>query len=149
MKREDLKEIKLLTKRFEDEFKHFELKQFTDFDGNLIYNRFQDYLKNGAESIFTLDKPKNFKPTKWLRNPRQPMIWLSTEINPNGITGKNDMGRTYTIDFVFRCDTREKFKKTWCNDSEYLKFYSYGRTIDEIINEFKLFTQKYKFTDLF
>lgn len=148
MKKEDLKEIKLLTKRFETEFKHLELKQFTDFDGNLIYNRFQDYLRNGAQTIFTLKQPKKFKPTKWLRNPGCPMIFLSSSINPNGITGKNDIGRTYDINFIFKCDTREKFKKTWCNDSEYLKFYSYGRTIDEIINEFKTFTQTNKFTNL-
>ena len=63
-------------------------------------------------------------------------LWLSTQVNPCGITGPDDIGRTYTIHAEFVGGVREYRCKHW-DDRAYAKAYSYGRTVEEAIEDFK------------
>jgi hypothetical protein len=70
-----------------------------------------DYLGYGAKCIYTTKE--NF------------MIWLSTEINPNGITTAGEIGRTYTITYEHIWDKNQR------------KFHAYATSIDSLINKFR------------
>ena len=127
-KSEDLKMIAEFTKIFKERF------------GNIIEKSnheevFRDYIGYGAESLFSINKPKNFKETKYLKNLSSHLLWLDTSINPNGITGAHDIGRTYTIKCECIADVREKFKHNFYRTS-YVQFYKYARTIEEVIESF-------------
>ena len=129
MENQDLQEIKKFTNSFEKSFKdRLFLKTYR-------LNTLQDYIGRGAESIYTNQKPENFKETKWRKNPNDGMLWISTDINPNGITSKEDIGRTYTIKFEQTYDERRKYARDWGVGMIY-KFYAYGRSIEEVINKF-------------
>lgn len=129
MENQDLHEIIKFTNSFELKFKdRLSLKPYR-------LNTLQDYIGRGAESIYTNPKPKIFKETKWSKNPNDGMLWISTDINPNGITSKEDIGRTYTIKFEQTFDERRKYARDWQVGLIY-KFYAYGRTIEEVINKF-------------
>lgn len=130
MKEIDLLEIKKFTEKFEKEFKdRLSLKDYR-------INSFCDYIERGAESIYTNPMPKDFKETKWRKNPKGGMLWISTDINPNGITSKDDIGRTYTIKFEQVFSERRKYARVWHTGSIH-HFYSYGRTIEEVLDKFK------------
>ena len=128
-KEKDIKEIKLFTKEFEKEF-----KDKVDISSYKI-NKFRDYLKYGAVSIYTVPKPKNFKQTKWAKNPQIGMIWISTGINPNGVTSEDDICRTYAIKFEQIFQKRNKYARNFHTDTIH-QFYAYGRTIEEVISKF-------------
>ena len=134
---EDLKMIAEFTKIFKERF------------GNIIEESnseevFRDYIGYGAESLFIINKPKNFKETKHIKNLSTHLLWLDTSINPNGITGVHDIGRTYTIKFECMADVREKFKHSF-NRTSYVKFYKYARTIEEVIKSFDEFLKECDF----
>ena len=129
-KAEDMSEIKKFTDLFEKKFKE---KLSLEIHKR---NSFQDYLGRGAESIYTNPIPKDFVTNKWRKNPRKGMLWIETDINPNGITGKNDIGRTYTIKFEQVFSERRKYARQFGTGMIH-HFYSYGRTIDEILEKFE------------
>ena len=132
---EDLKQIKIFTEAFEKRFK--DVLMLSDYRKN----SFRDYLGYGAESIYTNPKPDDFKETKYRKNPQKGMLWISTDINPNGITGKDDVGRTYTIKFEQVCQERRKYARHFGTGMIH-KFYGYGRTIDEILGKFEAYLEK-------
>jgi len=63
------------------------------------------------------------------------MICLGTEINPNGITGLHDIGRTYTLEIIGKCEIIPYKHKTKM-EYKYFKVYVYGRTIESAIQQF-------------
>lgn len=109
-----------------------------------------DYIKRGAEKIYTLPKPKNPIETKLVSSIGNGMLWLTSDINPNGVTDSTDIARTYTIKFQVMCKSRRKFTRldSWYDDC-YLQFYSYGRTIEEILNKFNCFVESDKFNEIY
>ena len=109
-----------------------------------------DYIKRGAEKIYKLPIPKNTIETKLVSNIGNGLLWLISDINPNGITNSNDIARTYTIKFQVMCKSRRKYTKldAWYDDC-YLQFYSYGRTIEEVLTNFKTFIETDKFNELY
>lgn len=129
MNTEDIKAIEEFTTKFEDRF-----KDVLKAKDNRI-NSFRDYLGYGAESIYTTPIPNDFETTKWRRNPQQGMIWVSTGINPHGVTSEHDIDRTYTIKFEQKCGERRKYGREWHTGTIH-HFYGYGRTIDEILEKF-------------
>jgi len=72
----------------------------------------------------------------------QGMIWLDSEINPNGITCKQDKTRTYTIQVAFY-GNRKYTQRRW-EHGNFIKYYAYALTIDQAIKEFKCWL-KYSF----
>jgi len=133
--REDLQEIDIFTQSFEYFFKErLDLESY-------IKNEFQDYLGSGAQSIYVNPAPKDFKVTKWRKNPKEGMLWLSTSINPNGITGKDDIGRTYDIKFEQKFDERRKYARNWGTGMTH-HFYGYGRTVEEVLEQFEAYLVK-------
>jgi hypothetical protein len=137
MREADIRGIEQLTRNFETKFK--------DLLGIVPYrmNKPMDYISYGAETIYVTPKPKVFKETKWLRYPQRGMIWLSTGINPNGVTSKHDIDRVYTIKFEQRVDERHKYAREW-HTGTIENFYGYGRTIDEILVKFEEYLNKVK-----
>ncbi len=130
MKKEDIKEIEYFTKRFESEFK--DLLDLTPYK----VNKFRDYLGYGADTIYTTPIPKDFKETKWLMLPRKGILWITTDINPNGVTSKFDIDRTYTIKFEQQCEERNRYARNWHTGTIH-HYYAYSRTIDEALTKFK------------
>jgi hypothetical protein len=132
MKVEDIKCNKEFTKRFESQFKdNLKAESYKT-------NSYRDYLGRGAETIYTTPIPKDFKVTKWRNCPQVGMLWLSSSINPNGITSKDDIARTYTIKFEQRCSERIKYAREWGTGTVH-HFYGYGRTIDQVMLEFQTY----------
>ena len=72
----------------------------------------------------------------------QGMIWLGSQINPNGVTCLEDKARTYTIHVVFN-GTRKYTQRKW-EFGNFIKYYAYALTIDRAIKEFKCWL-KYSF----
>ena len=64
------------------------------------------------------------------------MIWLDVGVNPNGITGKDDIGIAYTIHYELKANVRQ-YRCKYFDRVAVLKFYSYGRTPEELIEKFK------------
>jgi len=126
---EDLTTLQTFVDRFDEKyFDALKLKVFTDCTA-------RDYVGYGATKLYTMGKPKNYTDTKYIRNVNSSMIWLTSDINPNGITGKDDIGRTYSIKLEVMCQRRRKYGRNWYDDC-LVRFYGYGRTIDEIMNKF-------------
>jgi len=65
----------------------------------------------------------------------QLMLVLATDINPNGITGKDDIGRTYSIRLSGRA-TIIPYRCRYDHVMEWFKIYVYGRTIEETLKKF-------------
>jgi len=69
----------------------------------------------------------------------QGMIWLESDINPNGVTCKEDKARTYTIHVEFK-GTRKYTQRKW-EHGTFIKYYAYALTIEQAIKEFKCWLQ--------
>jgi hypothetical protein len=103
--------------------------------------KFRGYLKYGANAIYLSEiaipemSEKVGKKVGLLCGRIGGMLWLTSEINPNGITGKNDIGRTFTIQFelkgLMRCTQRR-----W-EDGCFIKFYGYARSMPSIFKQFR------------
>ena len=70
--------------------------------------KFQEHLGNGANAVYVSDimvpkmPDKEQKKKGLIIDKIGGMLWTSSEINPNGITGKHDIGRTFTIHCEFK-----------------------------------------------
>jgi hypothetical protein len=100
------------------------------------------YLGHGADVIYTceLNMPKMAQSTKdkiGIGDSIIGYIWLSSDINPNGITSKDDIGRTYNIHIEFKGRIRIGLR-SWDNNGCFIKCYEYGRTIEEVIEKFQI-----------
>lgn len=120
-KEDDILLIKQFTKAFEEKFKdllHLVVFNYGELDGidEFIYCVDKGVLP-GAQTVYFMHYQENIRE----------MIWLSTEINPNGV-GENLIARTFTIKY-------EKKVKGQLVD----KFYDYSiNSFDEVIEKFEL-----------
>jgi hypothetical protein len=111
-KLDDMYYIEEFSKKFEDLFEYW-----LDFE---VYEdiKFRDYLGYGAEKVYTGEVKigKKMKPY---------MIWIETDINPNGIKGEDDIGRTYVI--------KMEIKVVGYSVSN---FYKYSRNMEDVLEKF-------------
>ena len=128
------KELIRLQKAFFNIFKQYNPRLLEEWSDKPNRNK-------GAYAMYSMDVPKIIKklPDKStvLSQWSQGHFWLKTYINPNGITGKHDIGRTYTIKFSFKGDIRLYRCRTIDRDVEYAGCYCYGRTVAEAILRFQ------------
>jgi hypothetical protein len=138
---QDLNELKKLTQAFETIYTNdLGLKVFEEAKP-------MDYIKHGAIKIYTTQKP-NVNESKYIRHIQGGLIWLSSDINPNGITGLHDIGRTYTIKFEAKCEERIKYGRYWYASSV-VQHYCYGRTVEEALNKFSEYFNKLRFNNFY
>lgn len=64
-------------------------------------------------------------------------IFISTNINPNGIDSTGRIGRTWDISFEAKGSVRAFKTKTWYRDSPLAKFYGYAESKEEILARFE------------
>jgi hypothetical protein len=104
-----------------------------------------DHLDYGATAIYVTEiNVPNMPAAKAKRiglkdKTIQGMLWLESEINPNGVTCKEDKARTYTIHVEFK-GTRKYTQRRW-EDGTFIKYYSYALSIDQAIKEFECWLQ--------
>lgn len=121
-KENDILLIKEFTKAFEDKFKnilHLIIYNYGELDGIEDYKYCVDKgVLPGAETVYSMHYQGNI----------HEMIWLSTEINPNGI-GDNLIARTFSLMY------QKKVKGQLV-----AKFYdSTINSFDEVIEKLELF----------
>lgn len=119
---DDMRYINEFSKKFENKFEF-------RIDLNIERNsQFRSYLGYGADKFYTgeiiIDNLKYYKTKRKIKY----IVRIETDINPAGITGEDDIGRTFTIDFDIKQENRSRNKIP--------DFYGYSRNIDDIINEF-------------
>lgn len=116
----------ILMQEFADKFEtQFEDILDIDYKSNI---RFRTYLGFGADKQYegqlTINNPRYYKTKKTIKY----SIRIETDINPAGITGDDDIGRTFVIDF----DIKQKANRY----TKYPDFYSYQRNIDDVLQQF-------------
>ena len=65
----------------------------------------------------------------------QIMLWLGSDINPNGITCLEDKARAYTISMKVY-GNRRLTQRRW-ERANFLNYYNYALTVEQAIKEFK------------
>jgi hypothetical protein len=146
MKREqiqDLSTLKALNKAFTEEC-------LSQLPACTVYQEVQhkDHLPYGASVIYVSEIPVPAMPAAKAKKiglkdkTIQGMIWLESDINPNGVTCKEDKARTYTIHVEFK-GTRKYTQRKW-EHGTFIKYYAYALTIEQAIKEFKCWL-KYSF----
>lgn len=121
-KEDDILLIKQFTKAFEEKFKdllHLVVFNYGELDGidEFIYCVDKGVLP-GAETVYFMHYQENIRE----------MIWISTEINPNGV-GENLIARTFTINY------EKKVKGQLLS-----RFYKYSIiSYSDVIEKFELF----------
>lgn len=135
-KQQDIREATKLNIAFKEAVKdHLSLTTHKD-------THFQNFLGHGAQALYITELAI---PQMNARTARKcgviggsnirAMIWVTSDINPNGVTGPHDIARTYTINCEFRGHKRQTFK-TW-NDTTFIKYHNYARDIETAVNDFK------------
>lgn len=117
---DDMKLINDFSEKFEDMFEYrLNINEHSE-------PNFRDYLGHGAEKNYTGSITKKLM-TKNVEI--KYIIFLTTDINPNGILSEKDIDRTFNIKFEIQN-----------NNSRYVKqlnnFYGYSRKMDEILERF-------------
>lgn len=64
-------------------------------------------------------------------------VFISTQVNPNGVTGPDDIQRTWTIDFSVCADIIPFKCRTVREDSTLIKYYKYHTDMLESVLAFK------------
>jgi len=138
----DLKETEKLIKAFVSEYGS--IIPITESQA-LKQLEAQEYLGRGASSFngLTLTSSVADKIPVGDTKPRIAYVKLSSDINPNGISGKDDVARTYTISVEIKGKKRLSLR-TYDDDGTYFKVYNFGRTIKEVLEkiEDKMFQLK-------
>lgn len=63
-------------------------------------------------------------------------LYLTSEINPNGITGPEDVGRTWSIIIDIKASVRRYRHKRFEEESLYRR-YMYGRSVEDTVKQLK------------
>lgn len=120
---DDMELIREFSKKFEDLFE-FRLN-LNKFSGP----EFRGYLGYGASVHYfghvELDNPEILKRKVDIKF----NIFLDTDINPNGISGEDDIARTFSIKFEIR-------KNKSRNINRIKGFYGYSRDMEGVLEEF-------------
>ena len=120
---DDMTYINEFSKKFED---LFEFRLNLDTTTN---TRFKSFIGYGADKNYTGDIILNNSKIYSKKIKIEYIIYISTDINPNGITGPNDVDRTYTIDFDIKHTKSRIINKL-------PDFYSYSKNMDDLLDEF-------------
>jgi len=139
--REDMKTVKELHELFVKKF----AKSLPNFS---VYQepKFQEYLGYGASAVYVSEivvpemTEKAMKKAGLKGRIIQGMFWVTSEINPNGVTGPKDIGRTYTIHGKFYGEKRVSLRR-W-ESGDFVSFYNYSRDIDHVCSCFNGFVKK-------
>lgn len=119
---DDMTLLQEFTQKFEDKFEYRLNLDTTN------QPEFRSYLGFGADKNYSgtieVYNNKYYKTKKKIRY----SIVLETDINPAGITGDDDIGRTFTIDFDIKQENRLRNK--------FPDFRQYTRDIDTLIEKF-------------
>lgn len=105
--------------------------------------KINDYLPYGATVIYTgeIERPDmseaKAKRIGLQNKSLQIMLWLESDINPNGITCPEDKARAYTIHMKVYGNKRITLRRREPMDC-FLTYHNFALTIDQAINEFKL-----------
>jgi hypothetical protein len=105
------------------------------------FPEFKKYLGYGAGAIYSceIDIPQMSEAKKKKMglsgNKIYGMIWVSSDINPNGITGPDDIGRTYTIQVHFH--GRIRYTQRRWEEGSFVSFYDYARDMETVLKKFK------------
>lgn len=128
---EDISECKKLVSAFCKEFgDKFGLNE----EEILEKVKFRDYLGNGATVFVGLSVTSNVEDLKvGETRPTGGYIIFTSDINPSGVTGKDDIARTYSIDIEIKGIKRYTQRRT--DEGRYFKSYNYGRTIEEAMDK--------------
>jgi antirestriction protein len=96
----------------------------------------QEYLGHGASSYNSYKVTSNIsdKLKVGQTKPRIANLWLSSDINPSGVSGKDDIARTYNIHLEIKGKKRLTLR-SYDNDGIYFKIWDYGRTIAEVLGK--------------
>lgn len=62
-------------------------------------------------------------------------ITVSSGINPNGISGPEDIGRTFTVKEYIVANAKDYRCRNWYH-TEIKLFYEYGRSVDGVVAEY-------------
>jgi hypothetical protein len=125
---DDMNLMQKFIQKFEDKFEYrLNLDTYNDLS-------FRTYLGYGADKSYTgtveIYNQEYYKTKRKIRY----SITIETDINPSGISGADDIGRTFTIDF----DIKQENRLT----NKFPDFYKYGRNMDEIIEKFDNYVYK-------
>ena len=63
-------------------------------------------------------------------------LFLTSEINPNGITGPEDKGRTWSVKLDVKANVRRYRHKTFEEESLFSR-YMYGRSVEDTVKQLK------------
>ena len=63
-------------------------------------------------------------------------LFLTSEINPNGITGPEDKGRTWSVDLDVKANVRRYRHKTFEDEVLFSK-HMYGRSVEDTIKQLR------------
>lgn len=99
----------------------------------------QDYLGRGASSFnfFSVSSNIGDKLAQGQTKPTRGYIKFSSDINPNGVTGKDDVARTYVIDVEIKGRKRLTLR-SYDEEGKYFKSYAYGRTVEELLEKISI-----------
>ena len=120
---DDIKFINEFSKKFEY---LFEYRLNLDVSSKM---EFRDYIGYGASKNYTGETILNNKNISSKKVKIKYSIFLDTDINPNGITNENDIGRTFTIKF-------EILKNKSTNINNLKHFYNYSKNMDDVLEKF-------------
>jgi hypothetical protein len=118
-------------------------KAFYKISDCTIHKSGKKDIVGGYETIYAIKIPKEVsrikngsdKGARLLNQNKEGLIWLSTQTNPNGITGPNDKGRTYTIKVSFNGEVIP-YRRRSSYQGSYAELYLYDRTIEGALNQF-------------
>lgn len=127
--KEDFIETIKLTKKMKKDFKLFPI---------VLVFKPDDKKSVCTSSMFSFGIDEKFRDENKnsIKNARG-YIFVDSDINPNGITSKDDIARTYVIHFKVRCSFRAYKCKNWCDDYDISSIYTWGRTMEEVFQKFE------------
>lgn len=106
-------------------------------EGEMVSNvEAKEYLGYGAETFIGMSVKSNISDKLKVgeTKPSIAVLWISTGINPNGVSASQGIARTYTIHLEIKGKKRDTLRR-YSNNSIYFKIYDYGVTIDEVLDK--------------
>ena len=130
---EDVRETKRLVTAFVKRYGHVFPMNEKIFIDNV---KPREYLGHGAGSWNGYRVTSNIgdKIAVGETKPNIGFLSIESDINPNGISGKDDIGRTYVIHLEIKGRKRYS-QRSYVDDGVYFKIYNYGRNIAEVLEK--------------